>query len=270
MTVRYRGKPCFIYTVRLSQKIYMPDPQNNNPSVAAAARAPRTWDFMETTFVALIAYAVFGLTAGISLIIMLRMQDGVEQLSPAQFQALAMQGRWYGAALIIACPPTIAVLWIAIRMAGREFAEYLALNWPSRDELMRAFAAVAIILLAEFVFWSSGQSARPLVTVKGPGGLLALLIGGCIAGPIMEEFVFRGFMFRGWSESFLGPIGAIVLTSALWGMYHTQYDWPERVWIFVLGLALCTFRWRTNSTWLAVIVHSAINTFLFFLSGPYV
>jgi membrane protease YdiL (CAAX protease family) len=174
------------------------------------------------------------------------------------------------AALILACPPTLAVLWAAIRMAGRQFSEYLALNWPSRDELMSAFAVALILLLAQIVLWSGEPSANPLFTVKGTGGLLALLIGGCIAGPIMEEFVFRGFMFRGWSESFLGPIGAIVLTSALWGLYHTQYDWLGRLWIFVLGLALCTFRWRSGSTWLAVIVHSAINIFLLFMSGPYV
>jgi membrane protease YdiL (CAAX protease family) len=226
---------------------------------------------METTFVALIAYAAFGLTSALSLVMILdTQQGGVEKLSSAQFQELAMEGRWYGAALILSCPPTLAVLWVAIRMAGQQFSEYLALNWPSRDELMSAFAVAVILLLAQMMLWSGEPSAHPLFTVKGAGGLLALLIGGCIAGPIMEEFVFRGFMFRGWSESFLGPIGAIVLTSALWGMYHTQYDWLGRLWIFVLGLALCTFRWRSGSTWLAVIVHSAINIFLLFMSGPYV
>src|SRR3979490_1463837 len=103
----------------------MSDPQNNSRP-ADTARAPRTWDFMETTFVALIAYAVFALTGGLGThIILLMMQDGAQKLSPTQFQELATQGRWYGAALIIACPPTLAVLWVAIRMAGREFAEYL-------------------------------------------------------------------------------------------------------------------------------------------------
>ena len=224
---------------------------------------------METTFVALVAYAVFGLTAGLGVGMILIMQDGVEKLTPAQFQELAIQGRWYGAALIIACPPTLAVLWVAIRMAGRRFSEYLALNWPSRDELMSAFAVAVIILLAQMVLWSGAPSANPLLTVRGSVGLLMLLIGGCIAGPIMEEFVFRGFMFRGWSVSFLGPIGAIVLTSALFGINHTQYGWLERFWIFLFGLVLCTFRWRSGSTWLVVIVHSAMNMFLFFTSGPY-
>ena len=223
---------------------------------------------METTFVALIAYAVFLLAAGLSVGVLLAMQDGVEKLSPDQFQALATQGNWYGAALIISCLPTIAVLWIAIRMAGREFAEYLALNWPSRGDLMRAFAVTIFIMAVQIAFWRYAPSANSFFAVSG-SGLFVLLIGGCIAAPVMEEFVFRGFLFRGWSESFLGPVGAIVLTSALWGMYHTQYDWFARFWIFVFGLALCTFRWRSNSTWLTMVVHSTVNIFIFFLWVPY-
>src|SRR5262245_6111843 len=249
----------------------MSDSQNSDPPVSAAGRTPKTWDFMETTFVALVAYAVFGLTGGVGAGIILLMQDGVEKLSPAQFQELATQGRWYGAALIIACPPTIVVLWVAIRMAGREFTEYLALNWPSRNELLLAFAVAAAWIAAQVALSPYEPPASSHVVVGGAaGGLFVLLVGGCLAAPIMEELVFRGFMFRGWSESFLGPIGAILLTSALFGMYHTQYDWLGRFWIFLFGLAMCTLRWRSNSTWLTVVVHSAVNIFLLFLSGPYV
>jgi CAAX protease family protein len=225
---------------------------------------------METTFVALIAYAVFGLTGGVGAAIILAMQDGVEKLTPAQFQELAMQGRWDGVASIIACPATVAVLWIAIRMARREFVEYLALNWPRRNELLLAFAVTAAVIVAHIVLWPHGPPANAPFVAGGAGGLFVMLIGGCVAAPIMEEFLFRGFMFRGWSESFLGPIGAIVLTSVLFGMNHTQYDWLERFWIVLFGLVLCTFRWRTNSTWLTVVVHSGVNIFIFFLSGPYV
>jgi uncharacterized protein len=184
---------------------------------------------------------------------------------------LAMQGRWYGAALIIACPPTIAVVWVAVRMAGRDFAEYLALNWPSRKELLLAFAMAAAWIAIQIALSPYEPPASSPVVVGGAaGGLFVLLVGGCLAAPIMEEFVFRGFMFRGWSESFLGPVGAIVLTSTLFGMYHTQYDWLGRFWIFLFGLVVCTFRWPSNSTWLTVVVHSAVNIFLLFLSGPYV
>jgi membrane protease YdiL (CAAX protease family) len=246
----------------------MSDP-HNNPPLTAKSPAPKTWDFMETTFVALIAYAVFALTGGIgALFILLVTQDGL-QVDSAQIDELMTQGRWVGAALITGCLPTLAVLWIAIRKAGREFAEYLALNWPSIKELLLALAVTAAVIAAHMMFWPYRPSAYSLLVVGGPGGLFVLLIGGCFAGPIVEEFVFRGFMFRGWSESFLGPIGAIVLTSAFFAMSHAQYNWAERFWIFLFGLVLCTFRWRANSTWLTVVVHSTANTFIFFILGPY-
>ena len=225
---------------------------------------------METTFVALIAYAVLVLTVDLSVDVILSMQDGVEKLTPAQLEQLAMQGRWHGAALIIACPTTLAVLWIGIRRAGRQFSEYLALNWPNRNELLIAFAAMAVILLIEMSLWPAAPSTNPILTVRGVVGLLALLIGGCIAAPITEEFLFRGFLFRGWSESFLGPLGAIALSSVIWGLYHTQYDGLIRLWIGICGGVLCAIRWRTNSTWLTVIAHSATNTVVFFTAGPYI
>jgi uncharacterized protein len=239
--------------------------ENANSPVPVAPPPLRTWDFTETAFVSLIAYGVFALTVGLALTIMLGEYDGTAKiLSPAQIQA-------FGVAYIVASPLTIAVLWIAIRMARREFAEYLALNWPSSGELLRALAITAILLLAEFaaanVVGADERWADPFVNAEQAGGLLVFLIGGCIAAPVMEEFVVRGFMFRGWSQSFLGPVGSIVVTSVLWAMIHTQYDWFGRFWIFVIGLALGYFRWRSNSTWLTVMVHSAINTSLFFMMG---
>ena len=215
---------------------------------------------METTFVSLIAYGVFALTSGLALAIVLAMYDGANTSSAAQFQA-------YGAGYIVASPLTIAVLWIAIRMARRDFAEYLALNWPSPGELLRALAITAILLLAESFVGAGEAPPDPYVSGKHADGFLILLIGSCIAVPVMEEFVLRGFMFRGWSQSFLGPVGSIVLTSVLWAMMHTQYDWFGRFSIFVMGLAFGYFRWRSNSTWLTVMVHSAMNTLILFMIG---
>jgi uncharacterized protein len=148
------------------------------------------------------------------------------------------------------------------------------LNWPTRRETMRAFGLMAIVVVAESLVAYLVGARLPitdsLIGVGGPIGLLILLIGGCVAAPIVEEFVVRGFMFRGWSQSFVGPIGAIVLTSALWAMSHTQYSWFGRVEVFVIGLALGHFRWRSNSTWLTVMVHSGLNLVIFFGMGPYV
>jgi membrane protease YdiL (CAAX protease family) len=249
----------------------MPDTENTKSPVSAR----RTWGFMETTLVCLIAYGAFTLTAGLALVILVLGYDGASiWSSPAQLDSLAQQGRWQGAALILGAPPAILVLWIAVRMVGREFAEYLALNWPSPGEMIGAFAITAAIMVVEGALPPVGGAENspfsPYLSVHGAGGLLILLIGGCIAGPIMEEFIVRGFMFRGWSQSFLGPMGTIALTSAVWAMNHTQYDWSVRFWIFVSGVSLGYFRWRSNSTWLTVMVHSATNIYAFFGMGTYV
>jgi uncharacterized protein len=250
----------------LPRKVDMSNLENTNSPVPVSPPPLRTWDFMETAFVCLIAYGVFTLTSGLALSSVLAMQGEpwTWTWSPAQFQA-------DGAACIVACPLTIAVLWIAIRMAGRDFAEYLALNWPCSGELLRALGITAILLLAEglALYVVGGEEVSPdaYVSAKQAGGFLIFLIGSCIAVPIMEEFVVRGFMFRGWSQSFLGPVGAILLTSVVWAMAHTQYDWFGRFWIFVVGLALGHFRWRSDSTWLTVMVHSAMNIFILFTAG---
>jgi len=226
---------------------------------------------METACFSLIAYSVFALTAGLTLAIMQAPHDGTKLLSPAQ--AFAIQDPRYGAAYIVSSLCTIAVLWIAIRMARRDFADYLALKWPSLSELLRALGVTAILLLAESlavsIVGADEMSYEPYVSANDSAGLLIFLIGGCIAVPVMEEFVVRGFMFRGWSQSFLGPVGSIVLASALWALTHIQYDWFGRSCVFVTGLALGYFRWRSNSTWLTVMAHSAMNIVIFFWMGLY-
>ena len=84
---------------------------------------------METLFVALVAYAVFGVTGWLAYAGLVAAQDSAA-LSPAVLRRLD------SAASIISCAPTIAVLWIAVRRAGRGLSEYLALNWPRRDDLL--------------------------------------------------------------------------------------------------------------------------------------
>lgn len=178
------------------------------------------------------------------------------------------------ASFVLGSPAAVAVLWVATRKLDRDFSEYLALNWPRPRQLLLAFAVTAVLLIAEAHFQAFVDAdtswIAPSLKVYGRAGLLIFLIAGCLAAPIMEEFIFRGFLFRGWSQSFAGPTGAIVLTSVIWALIHTQYDWSGQFCIFVSGLVLGYLRWRSNSTWLTVIVHSTINIVVLFSIGPYV
>ena len=112
---------------------------HKNTSAPVSTR-PRAWDFMETVFVALIAYATYHLALWIVILVLWSMPDGLKwSLDQLGLESVAD---------IVATPLVAAVLWIATQMARRDFAEYLALNWPSLEELMRALAITAVVCAA--------------------------------------------------------------------------------------------------------------------------
>ncbi|WP_441259931.1 lysostaphin resistance A-like protein [Bradyrhizobium sp. 521_C7_N1_3] len=220
---------------------------------------------METLLVGLIAYAVHTLTLKLALNTMWDLRHVVERFSLAQVRV--------GFAVVLACPATVAVFWIATRVANRKFTDYLALNWPKISEFVLALVLTSILLLVQYFAWpilSRWDLSADHSFAGSPDGLLIYLLGGCIAAPISEELAFRGFMFRGWSQSFLHPPGAIVLTAAAWAMLHNQYNWLGQFSVFAGGLLLGYIRWRSNSTWLTVMVHSGVNILIFSASGTYV
>ena len=96
-------------------------------------------------------------------------------------------------------------------------------------------------------------------TAKASGALDIYVIGFCVAAPIAEEFLFRGFVLRGWSQSFLRPAGAVVLSSLVWAYLHSQYNLFYMAAIFTLGILLGSLRLRSGSTWLTVMLHAVHN-----------
>jgi membrane protease YdiL (CAAX protease family) len=233
------------------------------PPAMAARRPPRTWYFLGTTVVGLIAYGAMILAELATLLLLARHAEPVT--SQAELQALLNQGGSIAAATIAACPFVLGVLWVAILIARRRFASYLALRWPNRGELVGGLAiSFAFLLTWDLLSYLTGQKTPDFAidsyrTAKDAGALPLLLIAFCVAAPITEEFAVRGFLFRGWSRSFLGPIGAILLSSALWAAMHVQYDGYYVCEVFLIGLIFGYLRHRGGSTWLTVITHGFCN-----------
>ena len=80
-----------------------------------------------------------------------------------------------------------------------------------------------------------------------------------VAAPLFEELFFRGFLISGFSSSFVGPLGAVVLSSGLWAVIHFQYDLYGVVTVFVFGLVLGYARSATGSVLLTIGMHSLMN-----------
>ncbi|MBD0276102.1 MAG: CPBP family intramembrane metalloprotease, partial [Acetobacteraceae bacterium] len=160
----------------------------------------------------------------------------------------------------------LAVIGSAARLAGARARDYLALKpFTGRDLLAGVVATAAVVLGFEAVAARLGVSlASPwLAEVYGnaqAGGTLPLLVlTVVVVAPVWEEAVFRGFLFRGWSGSWLGPAGAAALTSALWTCLHLQYGAALLLQIFCIGLVFGWVRHRSGSALLTMTLHGLNN-----------
>jgi membrane protease YdiL (CAAX protease family) len=133
-------------------------------------------------------------------------------------------------------------------------------------EIAFAFAATtALLTVLGVVARLLGYPVSPefaltsVRTARDSGLMWLLLLGFCIGAPIAEEFMFRGFLFRGWSASFLGPVGTIVLSAVVFAVIHQQYEWFYIGCIAAVGLLFGYLRYRSDSTWLTVITHGTYN-----------
>lgn len=231
---------------------------------APAQRQPRVWKFVGTTLWGLFIFAA--MFVGQLLVVAYFLLRNRASLDYDTFKALLSSGLTISLSVIMGLPAVLGAIWIATRRARMPFAEYLALRGTSwRNFLIGAAALLVLIFGWDFLSRMVGRDATPgfmldvLKSAQADGALWLLVLAFCIAAPVTEEFFVRGFLYRGWSESFLGPAGAVVLSSLVWTAMHMQYNWFFLGEVFSIGLLLGYLRYRSNSTWLTVAVHGLNN-----------
>lgn len=88
--------------------------------------------------------------------------------------------------------------------------------------------------------------------------------------PIVEELLFRGFLWTGL-RSKLPAIGGAIVTSALFAAPHLQFGtgnpllWVAALDTFVLSLVLIYVRVSSRSLWSAIFLHAIKNGMAFVL-----
>ena len=80
-----------------------------------------------------------------------------------------------------------------------------------------------------------------------------------VAAPLIEELFFRGFLFEGLRESWMGPVGAVLVTSIIWASIHVQYEVFQMVMIGLLGVLLGVAKLKTRSLYITLAIHSILN-----------
>jgi uncharacterized protein len=227
-------------------------------------RAPRTWKFWGTAFWGLIVFgAMFVGQMAVLAWFMLTRNGPIDMAAAIHVVA---GGLTISLSVIMGLPAVLAALWIAIRFTRIPFADYLALRGTAWINFVVGAIALGLLVMGwDALSRAAGHETTPgfmievLRSARADGALWLLIVAFCVAAPLSEELFARGFLYRGWSESFLGPSGAIVLSSAVWTSLHLQYDWFFFGEVFSIGVLLGYLRYRFSSTWLTIFVHGLNN-----------
>ena len=227
---------------------------------------PAHWGFWGTLlWGALIAF-VFVVLQAFSMIIILMTQD--KYSSPSGFEQAFISAATDGFVLSVSTFVTTIlctglVLGIIKLKKNTVLKEYLCIRPVPFSTILQWMGMLAVfIALANMIALALG---RPIVTefmsaiYASAQPLWMLWIALIIAAPIFEEIFFRGFLFQGFATSFMGPAGAVFVTSGLWASIHTQYDTYDKVVIFCLGLLLGAARVRTGSLLAPFGLHAVSN-----------
>lgn len=189
-------------------------------------------------------------------------------VSPTEAQALISDLQHNGFAISVCTLVTtlgcgMMLLGVIKLKKGAVVKEYLGLRTVAIKEVSRWMAAV--LVCAAVFDGLSMVLGRPIVpefssmAYASADPVWILWIAFVIAGPLFEEMFFRGFLLEGFRSSFLGPIGAVVLTSASWAAIHIQYVAYDISSIFVLGCLLGAARIQTGSVLLPFGMHALVN-----------
>jgi len=160
----------------------------------------------------------------------------------------------------------MAIFFILWRFKKREIplSELGLLEIQRKPLFLSLFLLAAFLLLEELYFYLLGIGMPKSFIEFMLAEPLLSFISVVVVAPIIEEFVFRGFLYSQLRRSFLRDWGAISVSSFVWTAIHFQYEVGILFFLFLFGLFLGYFRIKYNSLLLPIALH-AMNNLIGFL-----
>lgn len=159
-----------------------------------------------------------------------------------------------------------AGLLLAVRATPVPVGDYLGLTRLRVRDVLLGIACFIVLpfvwpyisaLIKQFIgSWPDDRFDQPL-----SGLILALaLFVTIIVGPLVEELLFRGFMYRGL-ESSLGTVATVLITGVTFGLVHALYGygWDHVAGSAFFGLVLGLLRWLTGGITASFVCHALGN-----------
>jgi hypothetical protein len=236
------------------------------PPVATVpvGRPPRVWKFWGTALWGLFLFAAMFIGQVIPMLAIVIWRAG--KIDMAEAVNVAGDGRALALTVIFGLPAVLLAMWLPVHLSRTPFKEYLALRRASWQNVVIGIVAMIVVVEGwDLLSRATGHEVTAgfmgdiLKSATADGVLWLAVLAFAIVAPLTEELLARGFLYRGWSESFLRVPGAIVLSSLVWTSMHLQYDLFFLGEVFSIGIVLGYVRYRSQSVWLTTLLHGLNN-----------
>jgi membrane protease YdiL (CAAX protease family) len=152
-----------------------------------------------------------------------------------------------------AAEATIPALRLARPRGGERTA--VAAGVVAGAALAPLAVSVTALTLARWPDAAAAEAAAEAAAGQpGKFALVAALAGRFVAGPFVEELLYRGFVQPRLSLR-VGPLRALVLTAVLYTAVQVDPRWMPAALLLAVPLGL--FAWRGRTAWVPVAAHLA-------------
>jgi membrane protease YdiL (CAAX protease family) len=161
----------------------------------------------------------------------------------------------------------MVLLYTLLSHRGFRVWRYLGLDgWPGRSVLWHLAGAACVGLALHTLYYLltgalGWQWLKTQYLISAYPPMLGVAI--VVFGPIVEELLFRGFLFRGVAHSRAGPYWAIAVTAALWALAHSNRGFFGVCTTFLMGVYLGWLRRKTGSVVPTILLHVLWNALAF-------
>jgi membrane protease YdiL (CAAX protease family) len=228
---------------------------------AETVERPRVWAIVVACFVGFLAGQIFGALFQLIGVGLTHYPGGLSGLSnaaspPWWANALGLVGLWAGFAAAIYFASTTGNL------------RALPSQWrvqPTDVGYVALGVACQFVIDLVYLPFHIKHLNRPVTHLFGSvvgASFVLLIVMTLVVAPIMEEWLFRGVLFRALSEgrrsaSRASLVGAVLLSAALFALAHGE---PlQFAGLFLFGIVLATLVWRTKRLVPSIVTHMSFN-----------
>jgi len=127
------------------------------------------------------------------------------------------------------------------------------------------FATIVVgVIVSRFVPWIDTEQVQDVgfQALSQPLDYVVAFVGLVVLPPIIEELLFRGYLFSRLRSRF-GFLITTLTVSAAFGLVHLQ--WNVGIDVAILSVFACYLRELTGSVWASMVLHGIKNGLAYFL-----